>query len=248
MSKSQGEKIRNAESFGNVEPPHPPLPPFPSLPSYDLGSFTDDEDGSVCMVPVADILNHVTGKNNARLFYAKSSLQVRARLVGEACVCWNRSSVALTSRSALLTLKMLALCDIAAGEEVSLGRRGIFFKSSSAPLVLTFLFHHSPWSAPLQIFNTYGELDNIQLLQKHGFCEPEPTIFEELAIPAEELLSADDALKERKAEYVRHCRRHCRLHCRPPLLNVCRCYLSQVPGRARFCHRRGRHPADTLSA
>jgi hypothetical protein len=28
------------------------------------------------MVPVADILNHVTGKNNARLYYAKSSLQV----------------------------------------------------------------------------------------------------------------------------------------------------------------------------
>lgn len=40
-------------------------------------SFTDDQTEEVCMVPVADILNHVTGKNNARLFYNDDNLQVR---------------------------------------------------------------------------------------------------------------------------------------------------------------------------
>ena len=44
-------------------------------------SFTDDVDGRVCMVPVADILNHVTGKNNARLFYSQEKLEVRG-------LCW----------------------------------------------------------------------------------------------------------------------------------------------------------------
>ncbi|EDQ86571.1 uncharacterized protein MONBRDRAFT_33774 [Monosiga brevicollis MX1] len=99
-------------------------------------SFTDDTTGEVCMVPVADILNHVTGKCNAKLYYAKDALQ---------------------------------------------------------------------------IFNTYGSLDNQQLLQKHGFVEPTGTPFDESILPVEELVAAlrpsfegvlDDAAVERKLDLL----------------------------------------------
>lgn len=33
-----------------------------------------------------------------------------------------------------------------------------------------------------KIFNTYGELDNLQLIQRHGFSEPVPTRWEEAMI------------------------------------------------------------------
>jgi len=102
-------------------------------------SFTDDEDGTVCMVPVADILNHVSRKNNARLFYSSQSL------------------------------KMCALKTIEAGEE---------------------------------IFNTYGELDNVQLLQKHSFVEPEPTPFEEVRIKAARFASGSGQLLEDLTRWV----------------------------------------------
>ncbi|EGD80779.1 hypothetical protein PTSG_01368 [Salpingoeca rosetta] len=82
-------------------------------------SFTDEEDGRVCLVPVADILNHVTGKNNARLFFSDKTLQMRS------------------------------IKRIPAGAE---------------------------------IFNTYGDLDNLQLVQQHGFAEPSPTPWEEVSL------------------------------------------------------------------
>lgn len=39
-------------------------------------SFTDEATDGVCMVPMADALNHKTGCNNARLFFLEDSLQV----------------------------------------------------------------------------------------------------------------------------------------------------------------------------
>eukprot|EP00050_Salpingoeca_kvevrii_P012300 m.21573 g.21573 ORF g.21573 m.21573 type:complete len:512 (-) comp3934_c0_seq2:62-1597(-) len=41
-------------------------------------SFTDDTTGSVVLAPFADMLNHVTGKTNANLYYADDSLQMAA--------------------------------------------------------------------------------------------------------------------------------------------------------------------------
>lgn len=71
-----------------------------------------DEDGTILIVPLADILNHKTGYNNARLFMEKDQLQ------------------------------MIAVKDIPAGE---------------------------------QIFNTYGEIGNAELLFKYGYLDdPNP--------------------------------------------------------------------------
>lgn len=53
------------------------------------------------MAPFADTLNHVTGQNNARLFYEKSSLQV-----------------CLFEVAMLRLPQMIAIADIAAGQEV----------------------------------------------------------------------------------------------------------------------------------
>lgn len=74
-------------------------------------SFMED-DGTIVMVPMADMLNHRTGFNNARLFFEEDEL------------------------------KMLAVKDISAGE---------------------------------QLYNTYGDLGNAELLFKYGFVDdPNP--------------------------------------------------------------------------
>eukprot|EP00042_Codosiga_hollandica_P024158 m.99964 g.99964 ORF g.99964 m.99964 type:complete len:547 (+) comp51451_c0_seq5:35-1675(+) len=41
-------------------------------------SFTDDVSGRVCMAPMADLLNHSAGRNNARLFYSEDYLEMQA--------------------------------------------------------------------------------------------------------------------------------------------------------------------------
>lgn len=90
-------------------------------------SFTDDTTGGVAMIPVADLLNHRTGCNNARLFYGGKRLQ------------------------------MIAIKPIAAGDEV---------------------------------FNTYGELGNFELLRKYGFVEPAEILnpFDEVRLPRDTFL------------------------------------------------------------
>lgn len=71
-----------------------------------------DEDGTILIVPLADILNHKTGHNNARLFMEKDQLQ------------------------------MIAIKDIPAGE---------------------------------QVYNTYGDIGNAELLFKYGYLDdPNP--------------------------------------------------------------------------
>lgn len=68
----------------------------------------EEDQGLISMVPMADMLNHKTGYNNARLFHEPDSLQMRA------------------------------IKDIAEGE---------------------------------QIYNTYGDLCNADLLRKYGFAD-----------------------------------------------------------------------------
>lgn len=68
----------------------------------------EEDNGLISMVPMADMLNHKTGYNNARLFHETDSLQMRA------------------------------IKDIAEGE---------------------------------QIYNTYGDLCNADLLRKYGFTD-----------------------------------------------------------------------------
>ncbi len=70
-------------------------------------SFMED-DGTIVMVPMADMLNHRAGHNNARLFFEKDSLH------------------------------MTAIKDMAAGE---------------------------------QIYNTYGDISNTELLFKYGYLD-----------------------------------------------------------------------------
>jgi hypothetical protein len=41
-------------------------------------SFSDDMSAHVCMTPMADLLNHSTFRNNARLYYADDALEVCA--------------------------------------------------------------------------------------------------------------------------------------------------------------------------
>lgn len=68
----------------------------------------EEDNGLISMVPMADMLNHKTGYNNARLFHETDGLQMRA------------------------------IKDIAEGE---------------------------------QIYNTYGDLCNADLLRKYGFTD-----------------------------------------------------------------------------
>jgi SET domain-containing protein 6 len=68
----------------------------------------EEEEGLIAMVPMADMLNHKTGYNNARLFHESDSLQMKA------------------------------IKDIEKDE---------------------------------QIYNTYGELCNADLLRKYGFAD-----------------------------------------------------------------------------
>lgn len=68
----------------------------------------EEEQGLISMVPMADLLNHKTGYNNARLFHEQDSLQMKA------------------------------IKNIAKGE---------------------------------QIYNTYGDLCNADLLRKYGFVD-----------------------------------------------------------------------------
>ncbi|KAI8990213.1 hypothetical protein BDB01DRAFT_780451 [Pilobolus umbonatus] len=68
----------------------------------------EDEEGLIAMVPLADMLNHKTGHNNARLFHETDCLQMKA------------------------------IKDIKEGE---------------------------------QIYNTYGDLCNVDLLRKYGFTD-----------------------------------------------------------------------------
>lgn len=70
----------------------------------------EEDNGLISMVPMADMLNHKTGFNNARLFHELESLQMRA------------------------------IKDISKGE---------------------------------QIYNTYGDLCNADLLRKYGFADDE---------------------------------------------------------------------------
>jgi N-lysine methyltransferase SETD6 len=74
----------------------------------------EEEEGIIAMVPMADMLNHRTGFNNARLFHEPEALQMRA------------------------------IKDIRASE---------------------------------QIYNTYGDLCNADLLRKYGFVD-EPNDFD----------------------------------------------------------------------
>jgi len=76
--------------------------------SEDEEDEDEHEEGIIAMVPMADMLNHRTGFNNARLFHEPDGLHMRA------------------------------IKDIAAGE---------------------------------QIYNTYGELCNADLLRKYGFVD-----------------------------------------------------------------------------
>lgn len=77
-----------------------------------------EEDGCIVMVPMADMLNHRTGHNNARLFFEKEELQ------------------------------MICIKDVAAGE---------------------------------QLYNTYGDLGNAELLFKYGYMD-EPNPFSTLEV------------------------------------------------------------------
>lgn len=84
---------------------------------FYAGSFVSsysfmEEDGCIVMVPMADMLNHRTGYNNARLFFEKDELQ------------------------------MICVKDVKAGE---------------------------------QLYNTYGDLGNAELLFKYGYMDdPNP--------------------------------------------------------------------------
>eukprot|EP00033_Pygsuia_biforma_P004264 GCRY01004674.1.p1 GENE.GCRY01004674.1~~GCRY01004674.1.p1 ORF type:complete len:431 (+),score=120.01 GCRY01004674.1:102-1394(+) len=90
-------------------------------------SFSFDED-VICMVPMADLLNHKTGKNNARIFSEEET----------------RDEV----------------------EEAELDHFG-------HPLPPEGLVCHSikPIAAGEEIYNTYGDLCNADLLRKYGFVD-----------------------------------------------------------------------------
>ncbi|KAI8094076.1 hypothetical protein BDF21DRAFT_331545 [Thamnidium elegans] len=103
----------------------------------------EEEQGLISMVPMADLLNHKTGYNNARLFHEQDSLQMKA------------------------------IKDVAKGE---------------------------------QIYNTYGDLCNADLLRKYGFVddvnefdivELDGPLVVECSCP-----EADEELVERKIDFL----------------------------------------------
>ncbi|KAG1345377.1 hypothetical protein G6F62_004178 [Rhizopus arrhizus] len=103
----------------------------------------EEEEGLISMVPMADMLNHKTGFNNARLFHEPDSLQMRA------------------------------IKDIKEGE---------------------------------QIYNTYGDLCNADLLRKYGFVD-EKNDFDLVELDGPLLVEVccenqDEALKERKIDFL----------------------------------------------
>eukprot|EP00126_Sphaerothecum_destruens_P012554 Sdes_comp21511_c0_seq1m20129 len=101
-------------------------------------SFPDSE-GDICMVPLADMLNHKTGLNNARLFFEEDHLE------------------------------MISIQPIAAGKEV---------------------------------FNTYGPLNNSDLLLNYGFVDLDNPVVSMHFSHVEVLKHARKALKLEESEIV----------------------------------------------
>ncbi|KAF9904903.1 hypothetical protein BX616_001142 [Lobosporangium transversale] len=102
----------------------------------------DEEKINVSMVPMADMLNHKTGHNNARLFHEKECL------------------------------RMVAIANIQAGQ---------------------------------QIYNTYGELCNADLLRKYGFVDvPNPHNIAEISgeLVINKFTQQDEAGKDEKVEWL----------------------------------------------
>ncbi|CAO3670452.1 unnamed protein product [Rhizopus stolonifer] len=103
----------------------------------------DNEEGLISMVPMADMLNHKTGFNNARLFHEPDSLQMKA------------------------------VKNIKKGE---------------------------------QIYNTYGNLCNADLLRKYGFID-EPNEFDLVELDGPLAVEVccegqEEELKERKIDFL----------------------------------------------
>ncbi|PHZ17134.1 RuBisCO-cytochrome methylase [Rhizopus microsporus ATCC 52813] len=103
----------------------------------------DDEEGLITMVPMADMLNHKAGFNNARLFHEPDCLQMKA------------------------------IKNIKEGE---------------------------------QIYNTYGDLCNADLLRKYGFVD-EKNDFDLVELDGLLVVDVccegqDEALKEKKIEFL----------------------------------------------
>ncbi|KAI8062134.1 hypothetical protein BC940DRAFT_309610 [Gongronella butleri] len=104
----------------------------------------DEDQGLIAMVPMADMLNHKTGYNNARLFHEPEQLVMKA------------------------------IKDIASGD---------------------------------QIYNTYGDLCNADLLRKYGFTD-DPNPFDLVEIDGQDVMTLacpadhDDEIKEEKLGYL----------------------------------------------
>lgn len=112
------------------------------MDSDDEGDEEEEEKVNVSMVPMADMLNHKTGHNNARLFHEKDCL------------------------------RMVAIKPIKNGQ---------------------------------QIYNTYGELCNADLLRKYGFVDvPNPNDIAEISGESvvAKCTAADDNGKDEKVEFL----------------------------------------------
>ncbi|KAF9318934.1 hypothetical protein BGZ91_005052 [Linnemannia elongata] len=112
------------------------------MDSDDEGDEEEEEKVNVSMVPMADMLNHKTGHNNARLFHEKDCL------------------------------RMVAIKPIKNGQ---------------------------------QIYNTYGELCNADLLRKYGFVDvPNPNNIAEISGESvvAKCTAADDNGKDEKVEFL----------------------------------------------
>ncbi|KAF9969169.1 hypothetical protein BGZ73_008598 [Actinomortierella ambigua] len=146
--KSQEEYIRIFHRMGSL------VMAYAFHDTKDESQMEDDEDSdvddddegeekiNVSMVPLADMLNHKTGHNNARLFHEKDCL------------------------------RMVAIKPIKAGQ---------------------------------QIFNTYGDLCNADLLRKYGFVDvPNPHNIAEIngQLVVEKSTSADPEGKDEKVEWL----------------------------------------------
>jgi SET domain-containing protein 6 len=111
-------------------------------------SFSDPTTGTIAMMPMADMLNHVTGENNARLYFPSEDDEDSSdELAGNAKFSFgsNKKSKKGESNYDEDSLKMKTISPIKSGDE---------------------------------LYNTYGDLSSSELLRKYGFVEPELSEFD----------------------------------------------------------------------
>jgi len=125
-------------------------------------SFSDEAgDGAPTMVPLADMLNHVSD-NNARLEFGESE-------------------IAMVATKPIMQGQEVPLADML--NHVSDNNARLEFGENEIAMVAT-----KPIMQGQEVYNTYGPLNNSQLLQNYGFVEdPQENMFEAVTVSLNKL-------------------------------------------------------------